>query len=78
MSREMTVAVHSVAEDGLPDMDQLTGRVVLIFDGCLVSGWPLPRRGDLWEGNTDVAHGRPMAGVTHWIELPVPGWEIER
>jgi hypothetical protein len=90
----MEIVVHEIATDGLPDMDQLTGRVAFIFDGCVVSGWPLRRDdpdvahvyaregydGDdtLWEGNSDVSHNRPMAGVTHWLEFPVPAWEIER
>ena len=92
----MTVIVHEIATDGLPDMDALTGEVVFIFDGCIVSGWPLLRSkfarssydrthgpyagydgtDTLWEGNTDVAHVRPFGGVTHWIELPVPGHAI--
>lgn len=39
--RTMVVKIHDVATDGLPDMEALTGRVALIFDGCVVSGWPL-------------------------------------
>lgn len=80
MGTNITVTVHSIAEDGLPDMDTLTGRVALIFDGCVVSGWPLRAFADggerLWEGNSDVSHLRPFGGVTHWIEFPVPVWEI--
>lgn len=41
MGTELTVRLHAIAEDGLPKMDQLTGRVGFIFDGCIVSGWPL-------------------------------------
>jgi hypothetical protein len=84
--RELTIKVHSIAEDGLPDMEALAGRVLFIFDGCTVSGWPLhvdpqdystPYSG-LWEGNTDVSHGGPFLGVTHWIELPITEQSIER
>lgn len=75
MSQELRVRVHAIAEDGLPG-DNLTGRVAFLFDGCIVSGWPLP--GGLWEADSDVGHGRPFGGVTHWVELPVPVWEIPR
>jgi hypothetical protein len=66
--------VHEIAKDGLPDMDRLGNRVAFIFDGCVVSGWPLNRRSSdgevLWEGNTDVSHKLAFHGVTHWIEFP--------
>lgn len=72
----MNVIVHEIAVDGLPDMDNddLTGRIAFVFDGCVVSGWPLTRVGQphLWEANTDVGHNQPFGGVTHWIEFPVP------
>lgn len=86
MSRQLTVRVHSIAEDGLPDMGALVGRVAFLFDGNIVSGWPLhvvptdhstPYSGR-WEADTDVGHNQPFAGVTHWVEFPVPVWEIER
>jgi hypothetical protein len=92
MTQELAVKVHEIATDGLPDMDQLTGRVAFIFDGCIVSGWPLTPYADfietyrkagvdhdgvLWEGNTDVSHNRPFYGVTHWVEFPAPLWEVE-
>lgn len=84
--REVVVKVHSIAEDGLPDMDELTGRVLFIFDGNVTTGWPLhvdpedssTAYSGLWEGNSDVSHGRPFSGVTHWIELPVPEWELHK
>lgn len=77
MSKEITVTVHSIKEDGLPDMSGVVGRVAFIFDGCIVSGWPLPGT-DRWEGDSDVAHHREMVGVTHWVEFPQPLWELER
>jgi hypothetical protein len=79
--KEITVRVHEIAIDGIPNMDTLTGRVALIFDGCIVSGWPLGRgkwHEGRWEANSDVGHGRPLSGVTHWLELPVPAHELER
>jgi hypothetical protein len=81
MSREITVRVHEVAVDGLPDMDALVGRVALIFDGCVVSGWPVEADGDgdiLWEADGDVGHGRLLAGVTHWLEFPEPPWRLAK
>ena len=84
MAEEITIKVHSIAEDGLPDMKTLVGRVALIFDGCIVSGWPLGAGEDgdgpytgLWEGNRDVAHHLPFGGVTHWVEFPRSVWELE-
>lgn len=86
--REVGVKVHAIAEDGIPDLDDdnLAGRVAFIFDGCVVSGWPLhtnpqdhttPYSG-MWEADSDVGRGRPFRGVTHWLEFPVPIWDIRR
>ena len=75
----MNIIIRPIATDGLPNMDALTGRVAFIFDGCIVSGWPLSpdSSGDiLWEADSDVGHGRPFHGVTHWIEFPVAVWEM--
>ena len=80
MSEQITVTLHEIATDGLPKMDELTGRVAFIFDGCIVSGWPLSARdpdfGRLWEGDSDVANHRPKANVTHWVEFERPIWEL--
>ena len=78
--KEYAIKVHDVAVDGLPDMDNLTGRVVLIFDGCAVSGWPLDDVGKPgeWEADSDVGRHGTFVGVTHWIELPVPVWKLGR
>jgi hypothetical protein len=89
VSEQITITIHEVAHDGLPEMDALTGRVAFIFDGCVVSGWPLDPNsesypydldedGQLWEANDDVGHERPMGGVTHWIEFPAPVWSLTR
>lgn len=90
MTNEIAVKVHKITEDGLPDMESLIGRVAFLFDGCIVSGWPLDPNGEagdayrryghdpadsiLWEANSDVGHGRPFGGVTHWYEFPYPLW----
>lgn len=95
MSERVTVIVHEIATDGLPDPDSLVGQVAFLFDGCIVSGWPLrlddpdvrdaydrygwrPEEGILWEANSDVGHGRPFGGVTHWVEFPEPLWQISK
>lgn len=41
MSTPATITIHEIATDGLPNMDALVGRVAFIFDGNIVSGWPL-------------------------------------
>ena len=72
---EVTVKVHDIASDGLPDMDTLVGRVAFIWDHEIVSGWPLEDgthnvRPDIWEANSDVGRIGPFHGVTHWVEFP--------
>jgi hypothetical protein len=39
---ERKIIIHSIAEDGLPVMDKLTGRVAFIFDGAVFRGGRLP------------------------------------
>jgi len=69
----MQIIIHEIAKDGLPDMEKLTLRVAFIFDGCIVSGWPIDGNADpvLWEADSDVGHGGQFAGVTHWVEFPI-------
>lgn len=87
MNVDLTVKVHEIATDGYPDMDAMSGRVAFIFDGCIVSGWPLGtgflRNGrevysGRWEADSDVGRVTKFEGVTHWIEFPVSIREIER
>jgi hypothetical protein len=81
MVTEITVKIRDVRIDGYPDMDKLTGQVLFIFDGNIVPGWPLDEGEEdglrYWEGNDDVSYIRQAWPVTHWIELPVPMWEME-
>ena len=79
MPESVTIRIHSIKDDGFPDMEALTGRVAFIFDGCVVSGWPLynPPNGE-WEANSDVGRTVKFQGVTHWIEFPEPAWNYER
>lgn len=79
MSETIEVIVHEIAVDGLPDMDALTGRVAFIFKGKVISGWPLIRGGNEqphWEANDDLRWFQEFAGVTHWVEFPVPVWDL--
>lgn len=73
------MVVREIAKDGLPDMDKLTGRVAFIFDGCIVSGWPLDPEGDEtpWEADSDVGRHGKFYGVTHWVEFARPVWGME-
>lgn len=38
----MKITIHEIEKDGLPSMDKMIGRVAFVFDGCIISGWPLP------------------------------------
>lgn len=82
MSKEITILLHEIAEDGYPVvMEEMTGRVALIFDGCVVSGWPIKHELDddgrhLWEADSDVGRSAKFAGVTRWIEFPAPVWSL--
>ena len=82
MSARVEIIVHEVAADGLPDMEALVGQVAFIWDGAVVSGWPIGEEfggvqygEQLWEPSED-RFGGPVAGVTHWIEFPVPAWNL--
>jgi hypothetical protein len=74
MSSRISVVVHDIAADGLPDMDELTGQVAFVWDGHVIHGWPLIRgpKESRWED----FNGVPYRGVTHWLEFPVPVWEL--
>jgi hypothetical protein len=76
----MTVKLCTIAEDGLPDMDALTGRVAFIFDGCVVSGWPLyPKYSndvEDWEADTDVGINGTFKGVKKYLIFDKPLWEL--
>lgn len=91
MSKSISVIVREIKTDGLPDIKSLTGRVAFIFDGDIVSGWPLVgddgcgkefKRQDngnpYWTADDDVGRGGKFSGVTHWVEFPVPIWDLER
>lgn len=75
MPIQLMVKVHSIAEDGLPARERTN--VAFIFDGCIVSGWPV--REDetdaytgYWEADRDVGNHMRFSGVTHWVEFPTP------
>lgn len=81
MSTDYWMTVHEIAKDGLPDLNdrKMTGRVAFIYDGCIVSGWPLVSVNALaegedipWEANSDVGYSDCCRGVTHWVEFQVP------
>jgi len=82
MSKQYTIIVHTIKEDGLPPKDfakaGLVGRVAFIFDGCLYSGWPInPDESDpeevVWE---DSETAQRFSGVEKWIELPVSASDL--
>lgn len=87
--------VYTIAEHGLPTDDsgdlkpELTGRVAFIFDGCVVSGWPLynihlryPENNyaiytvNDWEADTDVGKSGVFTGVEKYVIFEKPIWEL--
>lgn len=80
MAKEIVVSLHSIDEDGLPNEEQRTGRVAFVWDGYVVSGWPISpefsSEPNLWEP-ADDRFGGPVRGVTHWVEFPVPTWRLQ-
>lgn len=81
MTSAITVIVHEVEADGLPDMSDgaLEGRVALISGDVVVSGWPKLRGpGEVrWEADPEVGCcTSDYTPVTHWLEFPVPVWEL--
>ena len=85
MSKSMNIEIFNIEEDGLPNMGDpnMTGRVAFIWDGCIISGWPIGEEHgginygeQLWEPAED-RFGGPVAGVKHWVLAPTPHWKIE-
>ena len=79
---DVRIKVHEIATSGLPDMNDkaLVGRVAFIWNGAIVSGWPLTSVGktELWEAAEDAMGAKPYSGVTHWVEFPEPVWALEK
>lgn len=77
---ERDMKIHTIQKHGLPDMEKLTGRVAFIFDGCVVSGWPLyPEHShdkSEWEADSDVGHHGKFVGVEKYIVFDKPIWEL--
>ena len=80
MAKTMEIKIHAVATDGLPNMEKLVGRVAYIWDGSIVSGWPVTNGFEsgeqMWEPSEN-RYGGPVIGVTHWLEFPEPFWNIK-
>jgi hypothetical protein len=82
--RQLTVTLHEVAVDGLPDMKtpDMPGRVAFIFDGAIATGWPVgaqphPEMGHLWQAANDIGDpSKRFGNVTHWLEFPEPLWHL--
>ena len=74
------IKIHLIAEDGLPNMDELTGRVAFIWDGDIYSGWPIDEAYSLEDGSTwEVSEGPflPKSGVHAWVEFANDFMDIE-
>ena len=82
----MKIEIKNIKKDGLPDMSKLKGRVAFIYDGCIVTGWPLKGckedlgqfTEDMWEGNSDVGHNSIFKGIKYYVIFPIPLFEIEQ
>lgn len=81
---EVSIKVHEIAADGVPDMERFAGRVAFIFDGNIVMGWPIhvgegggSDYSGLWEANPAVGR-TAFGGVTHWVEFPVAVQDLTR
>lgn len=74
------MTILTIEKDGLPEMDKLVGRVAFIFDGCIVSGWPLKGIDSYgendWEANSDVGRHGVFTGVKKYIVFDNPIWEL--
>ena len=85
MSRTYEIEVRDVEHDGYPDMnnDDIIGRVAFIWDGEIVSGWPLHQDPEdystpftgVWEAAEDRMGGG-YSGVHQWVLFPVPFWSL--
>jgi hypothetical protein len=71
--------VRTIKKHGLPDMKKLVGRVAFIWDGNIVSGWPLyPEHSNdksEWEANEDVGRHGSFIGVEKYIVFEKPIWD---
>jgi len=78
--KEEIMKIFEIEKDGLPDMNKLIGRVAFIFDGCIVSGWPLyglqNYSKDQWEANDDVGKHGVFEGIEKYIVFDLPVWEL--
>lgn len=71
------MVVKIISIHGLPDMKKLVGRVAFIFDGCIVSGWPLDMHPhDQWEANDDVGRHGVFTGIEKYVVFDKPIWEL--
>ena len=93
MPINLNAILHSVEEDGLPDMtdESMAGRVAMVLDGGIVSGWPIAfdvedpenynvnQDGDVpWTTAEDIGgDDEEFYGVRYWIEFPVAAWDME-
>lgn len=85
--KQVTIKIHEIAKDGPPPAtpgwgfpDELVGRVAFLWDGNIVTGWPRYDQGesDVWEADEDAGRRGLFFGVKHWVEFPVPIWDLTK
>jgi|WetSurMetagenome_2_1015567.scaffolds.fasta_scaffold13470_3 hypothetical protein len=59
--------VFEIATDGLPNTrdPKLIWCVAFIFNGCIISGWPL-KNGN-WEADSEVGRAGEFSGVEKYV-----------
>lgn len=77
--KDLTVQLCEISIDGLPDMQALAGRVAFLWDGHIMTGYPLLDKdphGHTWEGDSDFARPNGFAEITHYVIFPAPLAEL--
>jgi hypothetical protein len=72
---ELTIKIHRIDTDGLPDVDKLTDRVAFLCLNGLVTGRPL--NDGSWKATGEVYITDVFPIVTHWVEFPRPIWSLD-
>ncbi|THF90217.1 DUF550 domain-containing protein [Escherichia coli] len=59
-------------------MPEETGDIIVFSDGIVMSGISYSRRDGFYMAALEYDDDEPIDGVTHWMPLPEPPWEVNR
>ncbi|EKR4954292.1 TPA: DUF550 domain-containing protein [Escherichia coli] len=59
-------------------MPEETGDIIVVSDGIVMSGISYSRRDGFYMAALEYDDDEPIDGVTHWMPLPEPPWEVNR